>query len=99
MSDIQERIEYYKQKKETQINHPDYYNQGIEAIDFIDSHNLNFSRGNAVKYIVRAGLKDGETEQEALEKAVWYLEREIDRLNAQMPSPFTQDDNDMEIIF
>ncbi len=50
-----------------------------------DSHNLNFSRGNAVKYIVRAGLKDGETEQEALEKAVWYLEREIDRLNTHPP--------------
>ena len=98
MSDIQDRIEYYKQKKVTQINHPNYYNHG-EVIDFIDSHNLNFSRGNAVKYIVRAGLKDGETEQEALEKAVWYLEREIDRLNAQMPSHLTQDDNDMEIIF
>ena len=28
-----------------QINHPDYYNKGIEVIDFIDSHNLNFSLG------------------------------------------------------
>lgn len=99
MSDIQERIEYYKQKKVTQITHPDYYNHSIEVIDFIDSHNLNFSRGNAVKYIVRAGLKDGETEQEALEKAVWYLEREIDRLNAQMTPIFTEEDSDKEIIF
>ena len=65
----------------TKINHPDYYNQGIEAIDFIESHNLNFSLGNAVKYIVRSGLKDGEPTQEALRKAIWYLEREIERLN------------------
>ena len=65
----------------TKINHPDYYNQGIEAIDFIESHNLNFSLGNAVKYIVRSGFKDGEPTQEALRKAIWYLEREIERLN------------------
>ncbi|MBQ3447728.1 MAG: DUF3310 domain-containing protein, partial [Synergistaceae bacterium] len=51
-----------------QINHPDYYTSGgIEAIDFIESHKLNFSLGNAVKYIVRAGLKNGEPTQEALQ--------------------------------
>lgn len=63
-----------------EINHPKHYTQGIEAIDFIDSHRLNFSLGNAVKYIVRAGLKDGEPAEEALQKAVWYLEHEIKRL-------------------
>lgn len=67
----------------SEINHPAYYTQGIEAIDFIESHRLNFSLGNAVKYIVRAGLKDGEPTLEALQKAVWYLEREIARLKAQ----------------
>ncbi len=63
-----------------EINHPKHYAQGIEAIEFIDSHRLNFSLGNAVKYIVRAGLKDGEPAEEALQKAVWYLEHEIKHL-------------------
>lgn len=65
------------------INHPDHYNHGIEAIDFIESHELNFNRGNAVKYITRAGLKDKGKEVEDLEKAVWYLQHEIARLKKE----------------
>lgn len=62
------------------INHPDYYNRGkIEVIDFIDDQGLNFSLGNAVKYICRAGYKNDEVED--LEKAVFYLEHEIRRLS------------------
>lgn len=80
-----------------QISHPDYYNNGIEAIDFIESHKLNFSLGNAVKYIVRAGLKNGEPTQEALQKAIWYLEREIERLNHE--EVISSAVNDTEIIF
>ena len=65
----------------TQIEHPHYYNSGgVEAIDFIDAHGLNFSRGNVIKYVVRAGLKDGEDELTALLKARFYLDREISRL-------------------
>ena len=60
------------------VDHPEYYNQGIEAIDYIESHNLNFNRGNVVKYLTRAGLKDSEIED--LEKALWYLNREIQRV-------------------
>ncbi len=64
----------------TQINHPEYYNSGgIEAADFIDAHGLNFNRGNIVKYVVRAGKKDGEDALTALLKAQWYLNREIIR--------------------
>lgn len=63
------------------INHPQYYNSGcIECIDFIDANNLGFALGSAVKYIVRAGLKDGEPTIEALQKAIWYLDHEIQRL-------------------
>lgn len=65
------------------INHPDHYNRGIEVIDFIESHELNFNRGNAVKYITRAGLKDKGKEVEDLEKAVWYLQHEIARLKKE----------------
>ena len=68
--------------KSKAIDHPEYYKQGIEAIEFIDSHRLNFSLGNAIKYIVRAGHKPNEQAQEALRKAVWYLEHEIERLDA-----------------
>lgn len=61
-----------------QINHPDYYvKNGIEVIDFIDAHNLNFNCGNVIKYITRAGHKDGEDKLTALNKALWYLQHEI----------------------
>ena len=41
---------------------------------------LNFCRGNAIKYIVRAGLKDPSKEVEDLEKAMFYLRREIEEV-------------------
>ena len=41
---------------------------------------LNFHRGNAVKYIARAGKKNPEKEVEDLKKAAWYINREIERL-------------------
>ena len=60
--------------------HPEYYEKnGIEAIDFIDAHRLNFNLGNVVKYVTRAGRKDGEEALTALRKAQWYLEHEIER--------------------
>ena len=67
---------------ENNVNHPSHYlaNSGIEVIDAIEAWNLNFSRGNAVKYIARAGVKNPEKEIEDLEKAVWYITREIKRL-------------------
>lgn len=62
-----------------QINHPDYYQGKIEVIDFIEAYNLNFNLGNVVKYLARAGKKHGEGKLTALEKAQWYLDREIER--------------------
>ena len=62
------------------VNHPSHYTDGkIEVIDFIEDKGLNFHRGNAVKYIARAGKKNPDKEVEDLEKAVWYLKREIER--------------------
>ncbi len=64
----------------TQIKHPDYYTSGgIEVADFIEAHELNFNRGNIVKYVVRAGRKPGEKAVTALLKAQQYLSREIIR--------------------
>lgn len=63
------------------VNHPPHYTghpSGIECISVTE--HMTFCRGNAVKYIWRAGLKNPDTEIEDLRKAVWYLEREIKRL-------------------
>jgi len=60
------------------VNHPPHYNRGkIEVIDFIEDQELNFSLGNALKYLCRAGAKPGVEALEDLRKARWYLEREI----------------------
>lgn len=50
---------------------------GVECIQITE--HLNFCLGNAVKYIWRAGLKEGSDEIQDLRKARWYIEREIDR--------------------
>ena len=65
------------------VNHPAHYNayDGIEVIQLTEQ--LNFCRGNAVKYIARAGLKDPLKEVEDLEKAKWCIERELARLEAK----------------
>lgn len=65
------------------INHPRHYTayNGIEVIDLTEQ--LNFNRGNAVKYIARAGLKDPATELEDLAKAHWYIERELARVEKE----------------
>lgn len=65
------------------VDHPAHYNayQGLEVIDLTEQ--LNFSRGNAVKYICRAGLKASAPEIEDLKKARWYIDREIQRLTAK----------------
>lgn len=64
------------------VNRPQHYaegwSNGAEVIDITE--NLNFNRGNAVKYLARAGKKNASTELEDLRKARWYLDREIGRL-------------------
>lgn len=62
------------------VNHPPHYNahpSGVECITVTEY--MNFNLGNAVKYIWRAGLKSEEAITD-LEKARWYVEREIARL-------------------
>ncbi len=61
------------------VNHPPHYKVGgIETIDFIEAKKLNYNIGNVVKYITRADHK-GNRKQD-LEKARWYLDREIKAL-------------------
>ena len=59
---------------------PKYYKGKVEVIEAIEAWNLNFHRGNAIKYISRAGKKNPEKEIEDLKKARWYIDREIKRL-------------------
>ena len=51
-------------------------NKDYDVIDFIKDYNLNFNRGNVVKYLARAGKKDNELQD--LRKALDYLQREIE---------------------
>ena len=64
------------------INHPDHYggDNTYEAIKVIEAWNLDFSLGNTIKYIARAGKKDKAKEIEDLKKALWYLDRKIKTL-------------------
>lgn len=61
------------------VNHPSHY-QGdkFEVIDIIDDYNLDFCKGNAIKYILRAGKKSKDKEIEDLQKAIWYLQHKIE---------------------
>lgn len=66
------------------VHHPSHYTShpsGIETIEI--TRHMNFNRGNAVKYLMRAGLKDPAKEVEDLQKAAWYIQDEIKRLSQQ----------------
>jgi hypothetical protein len=57
-----------------------YYHSGTyEAINVIEAWGLNFCLGNVIKYVARAGRKT-DNPSEDLEKAKWYIEREIEKL-------------------
>jgi hypothetical protein len=56
-----------------------YCANGIEAQDVIEAFELNFARGSALKYLLRAGRKT-DNEIRDLEKARAYIDREIQRL-------------------
>ena len=72
-------------KNSEQVDHPSHYNQGrIEVIDFIDDQDLNFSLGNAVKYICRSGHKGSKLQD--LKKAIWYLEHEVKSIEGKKKS-------------
>jgi hypothetical protein len=70
------------QKKEM-VNNPEHYGGATnpyEAIKVIEAWDLGFCLGNTVKYISRAGKKHKDKELEDLKKAMFYLDREIKKL-------------------
>lgn len=75
----EKRLEELKEFRDERINHPSHYTDGkIEVIDYIEDKRFNFNLGNVIKYVSRAGKKENELED--LNKALWYLKREIERL-------------------
>lgn len=57
---------------------PSYYNDTkITPFDVIDDWGLNFYEGNAIKYIKRAGKKDGNSRLQDLKKVREYIDHEI----------------------
>ena len=66
------------------VDNPKHYTShpsGVECIQITER--MGFCLGNAVKYIWRADLKDNSVQD--LEKARFYINREIDRRNAEKP--------------
>lgn len=60
------------------VNHPVHYTShpsGIECIQITE--HMGFNLGNAIKYIWRADLKGNGIQD--LQKARWYIDREIAR--------------------
>lgn len=78
------------ESKEERVNHPSHYTWlkdvcGVEVIDI--TRHMNFNLGNVLKYVLRAGHKSEEgmssnqKRVEDLQKAIFYLNDEIQRLN------------------
>jgi len=71
-----------KAEDQDMVNHPAHYTVGgIETIDFIEAKQLGYHVGNAVKYLSRGAYKGRNVED--LKKAVWYILREIDRIEGR----------------
>ena len=74
-------------KPEHRVNHPSYYQDpsGVECITV--ARHRDFNIGNALKYLWRAGLKkeegisDIDKQIEDLNKAIFYINDEINKLN------------------
>ena len=67
-----------------QVNNPLHYTSdpsGIECIQI--TRHRNFNIGNAFKYLWRAGLKDEAKTIQDLEKAIFYIKDEINRLEGK----------------
>lgn len=66
-------------KADDMVNSPKHYKgHKFEVIDIIEDFDLDFCLANAVKYILRSAKKWNTKED--LQKAIWYLNREISRL-------------------
>jgi hypothetical protein len=73
------------------IEKPKHYNShpsGVECVEVAE--HMTYNIGNVIKYLWRAGLKDGPEGKDAkeiedLKKARWYLDREISKRELEKP--------------
>lgn len=67
------------------VNSPPHYvgKNGLQVIDVIEEFDLGFHRGNATKYVIRAGKKDDEIQD--IEKAIYFLARSIGKVFKEVP--------------
>jgi hypothetical protein len=78
-----------KENSVSPVDHPPHYTNhpsGVEAIQVTE--HMNFCLGNAMKYIWRAGLKNPDAVED-LKKAIWYINREITRIENGKPTSNT----------
>ena len=77
-----------KEKNNNQIDATSYYQlpSGRFLEDFIYAKSLNFNMGSAVKYLWRAGRKDGEAYEKDLAKYRHYVRFEAKCRNQDKPN-------------
>lgn len=89
-------VETHKQDEQSEdmVNHPNHYTSDPSGIECITvTRHRNFNVGNAIKYLWRAGLKkdsvlqDSAKQIEDLEKSVFYIKDEIERLKELQKCP------------
>ena len=73
ISGVLEALEYSHQKGSSHY----YEGRKYETWDVIADWELDYFLGNAIKYISRAGRKEGESLEKDLRKAIHYLEKRI----------------------
>ena len=82
--ELQEALDAFPgSPKDPAVHHPPHYCQhpsGTECIEIAEHFPYNL--GNAIKYIWRAGLKDPSDPLTDLKKGLWYIQREVMRLEA-----------------
>ena len=73
------------------VNNPSHYggaDNPYEAIKVIEAWGLGFNTGNVAKYLCRAGKKDGTPSEKDLQKACWYLLRELATVEGHDPAAY-----------
>ena len=69
------------------VNHPSHYggkDNVYEVVKVCEAWGLDKDAYifNVVKYVARAGKKDTDKELQDMKKALWYLNRKIERLES-----------------
>ena len=71
----------HEERLDRYVNHPKHYTSDPSGVECIQvTRHRNFNIGNAMKYLWRNGLKDSDAQVQDLQKAIWYIKDEIERL-------------------